>query len=755
MPWLNDQSTDLDPGAISPSTDRRIQSRRQEDYFWLAQLGDMSEQALIVFDPNFNLEFANTLTLSLFGITQEELSSLKTYQDFIEHCVVKGDFGESTQTALKAFAEDLRANSEFFKGKNITEHQISTPSGKHLCLRQSYGRDRRMLLAIRDVTEQVEADQALELALKIGASGYGTYNFETQEGTFHGNTLKDFLGVEMYNQKEADWFKNIIHDDDWPKVYEAWKNCIKNKSDVDLKIRFVGPQNRSKWFRCYGVPKVSENNYVTSILVYYIDITEEVKLHHDQIQSISKTQATLKARNDFLARLSHEVRTPLNAVIGISDALIHHNADPEILPKLELIQNSAEKIIRIVDETLDHSKMEEDKVSLDPSPTDPAKCVDTVFRLWQEKAASSNVTLTCRIDKSVPKEVIMDGFRYEQCINNLISNAIKFTSGGTVNVVLTALERKTNSQLVLAVKDNGIGMTPEQQKEIFMPYTQANSSIARRYGGTGLGMSITKNITELMGGTIKVKSQEGQGTIFIIGLPYKTQQNTNQNEFGNKETGQLESSQTVSSNALEIPHKKIGVNNASSQILKNETQNLPSVLIKGEISEIKKSTSVTEKLESHASTSLVGDILKGVEKKKTAYSDLRILVVDDNETNHLVVKSLLDSVVGEIITANDGQQAIDSLDVENVDLVLMDIHMPVMDGIEATLAIRSSDKPYKNLPIIALTADPQYQQKRLCKNIGMNEALAKPVKLTELLKAFDSIREDLPENNAVELQRSA
>jgi len=195
-------------------------------------------------------------------------------------------------------------------------------------------------------------------------------------------------------------------------------------------LRLVNAQSQSKWFRCYGVPKISENNKVTSILIYYVDITEEVKFEHEQIQSITKTQATLKARNDFLARLSHEVRTPMNAVIGISDALIHHNANPEITPKLELIQNSAEKIIRIVDETLDHSKIEEDKVSLDPSPTDPAKCVDTVFRLWQEKASSSNVTLTCRIDETVPPEMIMDGYRYEQCINNLISNAIKFTAGG-------------------------------------------------------------------------------------------------------------------------------------------------------------------------------------------------------------------------------------------------------------------------------------------------------------------------------------
>jgi len=493
-------------------------------------------------------------------------------------------------------------------------------------------------------------------------------------------------------------------------------------------------------------------------LIYYVDITEEVKFEHEQIQSITKTQATLKARNDFLARLSHEVRTPMNAVIGISDALIHHNANPEITPKLELIQNSAEKIIRIVDETLDHSKIEEDKVSLDPSPTDPAKCVDTVFRLWQEKASSSNVTLTCRIDETVPPEMIMDGYRYEQCINNLISNAIKFTAGGSVSIVLTALEKGGHAQLVLAVKDNGIGMTPQQQKEVFTPYAQADSSIAKRYGGTGLGMSITKNIIELMGGTIKVKSQEGQGSIFVIALPYKTKAKA-------EETSQKKPiTENISITETRLPkpfdqtasaEKEIIPRDVNQPALKNKDRKPEDSIVARNQNNIASSSPPTNRNKTQMSQSLVGDILENVEIKKTAYSDLRVLVVDDNETNHLVVKSLLESVVGEIITANDGQQAIDSLKVENVDVVLMDIHMPIMDGIEATLAIRSSNEPYKDIPIVALTADPQYQQKRLCKNIGMNEALAKPVKLTEILKAFDSIREEVPQKNKADLQRSA
>jgi CheY-like chemotaxis protein len=222
----------------------------------------------------------------------------------------------------------------------------------------------------------------------------------------------------------------------------------------------------------------------------------------------------------------------------------------------------------------------------------------------------------------------------------------------------------------LAVKDNGIGMTLEQQKQIFEAYTQADKSIARRFGGTGLGMTITKEIIELMGGTITLRSESGKGTVFALTLPLE---------------------------------------------------------------------SMKAKSPKQGSVDLVDKILEDSKPEPTNYSGLRILVADDNTTNHMVITSLLESLVGEIHLVSDGQQAIDVLKTTPIDIVLMDIHMPVMDGIEATLAIRGSSESWSDVLIIALTADPQYQQKRLCKNIGMDDALAKPVKLIELLGAIDNV----------------
>lgn len=651
--------------------DRREVTRRAEDYFWLERLGEMSDQSLIVFDKDLNLEFANELTLTLFGFTEHEFKTINCYDDLIEYCVARGDFGKGAETTLKALSEDLKTNARLQSRVKSSDLYISTPAGKHLCLRQSYGRDGRMLLAMSDVTESYESKKALELALKIGSAGYWSCNFETNEWKLSSKALVDYFGEARIAEAETKGIVHLIHEADRKRCMELWDQSLKTGENWDIRTRLIGKNGESIWFRGYGLPRFAENGRAIGMFCYYVDISEEMRLQNEQRKAVESAQAALKAKNSFLARLSHEVRTPMNAVIGISDALIHHHPDPAINPKLELIQNSADKILRIVDESLDHSKMEEDKVSLDPKPTNPKTCVETVCRLWEEQASKNNVKLTYSFDTNLPDEIAMDGFRYEQCVNNLLSNAVKFSPGGKVHVVLTKVTQKNgDDRLVLAVKDTGIGMTPAQQSQIFEAYAQADKSISSRFGGTGLGMTITKQIIELMGGSIKVKSAEGEGTVFVVATPCgaKPQQT--------KET---------------------------------------------------------------SSKSLVSEMLEKAAPEENGLTNLRVLVVDDNATNHMVVASLLDSLVGEIVTANDGKEAIECLETQVFDVVLMDIHMPVMDGIEATLSIRSSEKAYANIPIIALTADPQYQQKRLCMNIGMDEALAKPVKLSEILKAFEAV----------------
>ncbi|CAM3800908.1 ATP-binding protein [Litorimonas haliclonae] len=735
-----------DGAATKTIMDRRETNRRTEDYFWLERLGELSGQALMVFDKSLNLEYCNALTNDLFGLSDADFERLTCYDDLIEYCVARGDFGEGSETTLKALTEDLITNARLQAPKQTADWKITTPAGKHLSFSQGYGRDGRMLVTIRDITDRVVTERALDIAMNVGSAGYWVFNFETKSWKTSFKNFEQLMGAERIRQAETGNFSCLMHPDDRQHCEDAWNDAIKSKESWDLQTRIVDASGNAFHLKFNGVPQISDTGRITSMFCYFVNVTKEVEAQEKQRQILDKAQKALKAKNDILARLSHDVRTPMNAVIGISDALLHHHPDPVTKPKLELIQNSAEKIIRIVDGTLDHSKMEEEKVSLVPVPTDPKACVEMVCRLWEDQAKKNNTKLTYSFDPSLPSTIMMDGFRYEQCLNNLLSNAVKFTQGGQVHVVLTTISKPgAPARLVLAVKDNGIGMTPKQQSQIFEPYTQADESISSRFGGTGLGMTITKQIAELMGGSIKVKSAEGEGTVFIIAIPFKECSASAPKPSGTKKASNVENSQRQ----VDLPRPKAP---AATPQAPKEPETVKAVEPQEQNTSVAPDI-MPEQTSPATSGSLISDMLAASPQKQgntednTPYSNLRLLVVDDNATNHMVVSSLLGSVVGSIVTASDGQEAIDQLDSQAFDVVLMDIHMPVMDGIEATLSIRGSKKPYADIPIIALTADPQYQQKRLCRNIGMDEALAKPVKLTELLNAFETISPKLSANS--------
>ena len=656
----------------------------KSDYAWITHLSDMSGLAIAVFSESRGLEYFNDRTSELFEIAKDAFNYEPSYADIIEHMAKRGDFGAGDSQSFIAHIADIFKNQRDGDG-DIAELKITMPSGRRLLVRQKHITDDLTLLTAQDITLEERKSHTLDIALESGSAGFWYYNCETKDFSFTSEYLEKHLSFRQLERAQNKGVMEIIHPDDLAMAKAVWEQALNTGKPWKHTCRILTGNGQSMWLRWNARPQLSEKGHVISYTSFFHDITQELETSDALRKAKEAAEKSLKIKNDFLARLSHEIRTPMNGVIGIADALIHHHSDNEINPKLELIQSSAEKILRIMDETLSHTKLHADKVKLESAPASPAKSVENVVRLWEHKALKNNISLSYKIDPSVPEMMDFDHFRYEQCLNNLISNAIKFTPNGTVKVVLTTVTSKDGSaRLVLAVKDNGIGMSIDQQKQIFEPYTQADTSIARRFGGTGLGMTITKEIIELMGGAVSLRSESGKGTVFVITLP------------------------------LEIEEKNT-----------NDT----------------------------ASGSLVTQILEEAKPEPTNYSGLRVLVVDDNATNHMVITSLLSSLVGEIHIAHDGQQAINVLETTDVDLVLMDIHMPVMDGIEATLAIRGRSEPWADVKIIALTADPQYQQKRLCRNIGMDEALAKPVKLVELLEAFDNVL--TPENHSQKFQKSA
>ena len=631
-----------------------------------ARVMGMTNLAVAIFDQNLNLKFYNEMALQYFEVEDADFDKNQSFTDIAK------TFSSSQTTDILGplQVQGFIENSSDDTYNTTNEVKLTTRKGLRLHIKRKT-LDGLNIITAQDITENYIRNQTLSIALETGQAGYFNYNIKTKKYKIHSDYLRKQLTEKQMKKADEEGFLSIIHPGDKNGAIEAWNNAKSTGVATEKVCRIMTGKGRNIWMRWHFKPQYSRKGKLIGYNCFFKDISKALEIRDALRQSKEDAERALKIKNDFLARLAHEIRTPMNGVIGIADALIHHNSDPVINPKLELIQSSADKILRIVDETLNHTKLHADKLTLDSNPASPVKSVKDVMNLWEQKALQNNINLTSVVSPDVPDEIIFDKFRYEQCINNLISNAVKFTPNGSIKVILTTTQKENEKpQLIFAVQDNGIGMTDDQQSQIFEAYTQADKSISGRFGGTGLGMTITKEIIELMGGSIYVRSKLGNGSIFVLSLPYTEDEKESFEEDCNE---------------------------------------------------------------------LVDQILEEAKPEDTNYSRLKVLVVDDNSTNHVVVTSLIESLVAEVHLASNGQEAIDVLKTKDIDVVLMDIHMPVMDGIEATLSIRASTEPWSEVLIIALTADPEYQQKRLCKNIGMDDALAKPVKLSDILQSFDNV----------------
>ncbi len=650
---------------------------------WLLRAGRLSGMATMVVDSNLEIKFYDKKIVDILELDASINYIGKKLLDIAEQLAVRGDFGPGDP---KIFVELVKTQFCKPKGPNEQANRLMnflTPSGRRVQFHQDLEEDGLYMLSCRDVTKNYVKKHALKVALNSSNSGYLIYDIETKKFQANDDVSWQDQNSQLAHRLINEDIENIIHPDDFKKLKPLWHEAHSAKKSWAGTFRMKGEQADTIWVKVQATPQISESGLITGYIFFYSEVTAQLRIQDDLRKAIERAEKSLSAKNAFLGRLSHEIRTPMNAVVGIADALIHHDGNPKILPKLELIQSSAEKIIRIVDESLEHTKLAEAKIEINPQESSPRDAVEAVCALWEQKAVENDISLQCRIDPKVPSSIIFDSHRYEQCLNNLISNAVKFSPAGRIQVALTTLEKGGKNMLATVVKDTGIGMNSAQLANLFEAYTQADKSISSRFGGTGLGMNITKQLVELMGGKISVKSELGSGTVIALTLPILTDRREEERRSGN----------------------------GNGKLLTGN---------------------------------MVDEMLEDAVPPASEYSALKILVVDDNATNHMVVTSLLGTLVKHIDVAENGIEAIDALKIagdanDQYDVVLMDIHMPVMDGIEATLAIRASQSAYNDIPIIALTADPQYQQRRLCKNIGMDEALAKPIKLTEVLGAIDRV----------------
>lgn len=380
------------------------------------------------------------------------------------------------------------------------------------------------------------------------------------------------------------------------------------------------------------------------------------QLNDKLTRATREAEAGTRAKSSFLANMSHEIRTPMNGILGMLSLLADRDMAPRERDYLETARESANHLLGLLNDILDISKLEEGKIELQLTPHHLPQLLEDIRALLQSSCNEKGITLTLTIADDTPEWLMIDPLRVRQILFNLLSNAIKFTHQGEVNIHIdsTRLEQEHYS-IRVAIQDTGIGMSAYQLQNLFQRFAQADVSITRQYGGSGLGLEISRNLARLMGGDISVASQEGKGSQFTYIWP----------------------AQATTPSIVCLP------------------------------------------------------------AKPADQERYRILLVDDNATNRKVIGAMLDSVGHQVTLAVQGAEALEKLADADFDLVLMDVQMPIMDGLAATTHIRTSQHPWATIPIIALTADAMPESKQYYLSHGMNGYITKPINKETLLNEIN------------------
>jgi len=520
-------------------------------------------------------------------------------------------------------------------------------------------------------------------------------------------------------------------------------------------------------------------------------------MHHLETQNIALQRARQRAdqanlaKDEFLARMSHELRTPLTSVLGFTNMLRHTELTFEQQEHCRIINQTSNMLLAIIDDILDFAKLQSDAITLERIEFNPVHIIHEAIEMQSQSAATKGLELAFLIDPQIPSEVLGDPTRIRQVTTNLISNAIKFTEQGEIIVSLDLLKSGQDSQLLqLTVKDSGIGVSDEEQTHLFNAFSQADSSITRRFGGSGLGLVIVQKLVQLMQGEVHFSSQPGKGTEVTCSFKCKTNkhastcstaidlQPSSELIIFDRHPASLNSLIQLTQPLVSIQHpcatlqeleetlKHINSNHcsllfglsANRDLAYQQRLKIPELFssFNGNIlllvptvdAEINKLTNI----KSHQNLALCNkplrqslaqkwltnarlDELNHREQQQQVFTkSTHIVIAEDNDFNRLLLRKIIESTGAQVSEARNGLEAVNTVKEVQPDAVLMDVHMPVMDGIEATSRIR---KAFDQLPIIALTANVISSEEHALRQAGISRIEYKPIddkKLINLLQ---------------------
>jgi PAS domain S-box-containing protein len=601
----------------------------------------------------------------------------------------------------------------------------------------------------------------------------------------------DFIGYTREELETLDSAAFIIQSDD----QAALRENLAKMDRGELSLYRVERQYRRKdgTIRWADVVTTSirddAGRFVASVTIIN-DITERKRMEGELREARAVAEDATRAKSMFLANMSHEIRTPMNAIIGMSHLALKTDLNPRQRDYVRKIHGAGSALLGIINDILDFSKIEADKLTMERVDFDLEEVMSNVSTVVGQKVFDKGLELLFDVEQDVPRRLVGDPLRVGQILTNLVNNSIKFTEKGEVHVRVAVGERYGDkTKLEFSVRDTGIGMTPEQAARLFQPFTQADGSTTRKYGGTGLGLTICKRLVEMMGGSVWVRSEPGAGSTFafsawfglgaaaahrkvvpeglngarvlvvddnpsareiladqLCALPFKVDQVASGAEavaavrqaaaaaspyrivfmdWNMPGMPGIEAARAIKADSGAAPPAVIMVTAFGREDVRQEADKAR--LDGFLVKPVSASALVDAIVQVFAPEETGGRAMPGRGERQYGLDGMKVLLAEDNEINRQIAIELLQSVGVEVETAVTGREAVDRLrSGAAFDAVLMDLQMPELDGLSATREIRS-DGRLRELPVIAMTAHAMVEERERCLEAGMNDHVAKPI----------------------------
>jgi len=730
---------------------------------------------------------------------------------------------EQDRRTVYAALQDAANRSVAWRG----EYWIRLPDDSLRCIRAEINPDAEraqgsttLFTGIwQDVTELKEADTRLREVtenIPVAVFQYSVKDGGRFEISFISRSVVDICGLRAEDiLQRTDALQECVLPEDLPIFRSAlgMANGHRESQAVDFRMRHR-TSGQVVWVHTEAHPRQMPNgSWVWN--GYFTDVTASKEIAVELQRAKDEAVAASRAKSDFLANMSHEIRTPMNGVMGMADLLLDTALDAEQSEYVGIVKSSADALLRVINDILDFSKIEAGKLMIEHIPFHLGRTIDETMKVVALRAHDKGLELVCDVAPDVPLDIVGDPGRLRQILVNLVGNAIKFTSKGEVVVhVARALAEDGTLMLHVTVKDSGIGIAAEKLGTIFEAFSQEDSSTTRKYGGTGLGLTICARLVEALGGRVWVESELGKGSAFHFTIRTEidrarvavAQAVAPAADFHGMHmllVDDNEVNRTVLSKTLEgmgiVPvatqsgpealawlaarapddvrcdlilldaqmpdmdgfevAERIGrmpggaglpMVMLSSAGFKGDTQRAREVGISGYVSKPVSREELVQLmarvLGMDAATHSASTLQVSVTVSQQPQRCLRVLLVEDNHINQKLAVTLLERWGHVVTVADNGAMALERVAEQSFDVVLMDMMMPVMNGLDATRAIRereaASTQPGVHLPIIAMTANAMEADRQRCMEVGMDDYLSKPIRAPELQALLQRIAPD-------------